>query len=256
MELAAALGLGDRELVSFVGAGGKKTAMRQLVAEANMRGLEAGYTTSTHMPPPPELPLVLAHPDDIRSEIEGAMAPFALARDRVTEPKRVDEKVRGFDPDVMSSLFAERVFDWLLVKADGARMREFKAPGPNEPPIPRASTYVVPVVSVHAVGQPLTDDIVHRVERVKRCADIAEGDPLTPEIVGQILAHPDGGLKRVPNTATVVPLLNKADDSTLTKRAHRVVSAAFEYTSRFDRALICSFEANRLIDVTRERSGQ
>ncbi|WP_306061759.1 selenium cofactor biosynthesis protein YqeC [Natronococcus wangiae] len=250
MNLADALGLGDEELVSFVGAGGKKTAMSQLIAEAGDRGLKAGYTTSVHMPPPPDLPLVLADPTRIQSNLDDTTPPVALASERVVDPDRVDDKVRGFQPAVLSSMFRDGYFDWVLVKADGARMRECKAPGPNEPPIPRRSTYVVPVASVQAVGQPLADDVAHRVEQIERCADISEGERLTPSVVGQVLAHPDGGMKRVPDDATVVPLINKADDAALERRAEEVLSVALEHTSRFDRGLVSSFETDRLTVVT------
>ncbi|UHQ96190.1 selenium cofactor biosynthesis protein YqeC [Natrinema halophilum] len=249
MNLAETLGLGDDELVSFVGAGGKKTAMTRLVAEASERGLEAGYTTTTHMPPP-DLPLVLADPDRIESSVDDATAPIALARTRVSNPSRVDEKVRGYQPATLNSLFDDAPFDWLLVKADGARMREFKAPGPNEPPIPQTSTVVVPVASVQAVGQPLADDVVHRVDRIERCADISAGERITPDVIGQVLAHPDGGLKHVPDDATVVPLVNKADDATLARQATDAVSTALERTSRLDRGIVTSFETNRLTAVT------
>jgi probable selenium-dependent hydroxylase accessory protein YqeC len=50
--LADVLSLSMPELVAFVGAGGKKTAMRRLVSEANTHGFRAGYTTTTHTPPP------------------------------------------------------------------------------------------------------------------------------------------------------------------------------------------------------------
>ncbi|MFC4541459.1 selenium cofactor biosynthesis protein YqeC [Halosolutus amylolyticus] len=250
MNLADALGLGDEELVSFVGAGGKKTAMERLVTEADDRELAAAYTTSTHMPPPAALPLVLADPDRVRAVLDEETAPIALASDRIADPDRVDEKVRGYDPAVLSSLFREGAVDWLLLKADGARMREFKAPGPDEPPIPESSTFVVPVTSVRAVGRPLTADVVHRVDRVERLSGLTEGDPLTPDAVGRVLAHPRGGLKRVPDDATVVPLVNKADDERLERRAKAVLSAALEHTSRFDRGLVCSFESNRLTIVS------
>ncbi|WP_265108591.1 selenium cofactor biosynthesis protein YqeC [Halosolutus halophilus] len=249
MNLADGLGLGAEELVSFVGAGGKKTAMGHLVAAAGDRGLDAGYTTSTHMPPPTDLPLVLADPDRVRTVLDDETAPIALASDHVADPDRVDEKVRGYEPAVLSSLFRDGDLDWLLVKADGARMREFKAPGPDEPPIPRASTCVVPVASVQAVGQSLTDDVAHRVDRIERCTDTAEGERITPETVGRVLAHPAGGRKNVPDDATIVPLVNKADDDALERRAEEVLSAAFEHTTRFDRGLISSFETNRLTVV-------
>jgi len=52
MELSTALGLSDRALVAFVGAGGKKTAMHRLATEGTERGYDVGFTTTTQMPPP------------------------------------------------------------------------------------------------------------------------------------------------------------------------------------------------------------
>ncbi|WP_254525558.1 selenium cofactor biosynthesis protein YqeC [Natrinema caseinilyticum] len=249
MDLADGLGLEDDELVSFVGAGGKKTAMGHLVAEAADRGLDAGYTTSVQMPPPPDVPLALTDGERPSADLDDVTAPVAIARARVSDPDRVDEKVRGYAPDVLSSVFAGGRFDWLLVKADGARMREFKAPGADEPQIPTASTVVVPVVSVRAIGQPLTDDIVHRVDRIERCTALSAGERITAAAVGQVLAHPDGGLKNVPADATVVPLVNKADTATLERRATDALSTALARTSRFDRGLVTSFETDRLVVV-------
>lgn len=249
MDLADGLGLEDDELVSFVGAGGKKTAIGHLIAEADDRGLDAGYTTSVQMPPPPDVPLALIDSDCVSADVDELSAPVALASARVSDPDRVDEKVRGYAPGVLDSVFADGRFDWLLVKADGARMREFKAPGADEPPIPTASTVVVPVVSVRAVGRPLTDDVAHRVERVERCAPLSAGEEITTTAVGHVLAHPDGGLKNVPADATVVPIVNKADTAALERRATDVLSAALERTSRFDRGLVTSFETGRLVVV-------
>jgi probable selenium-dependent hydroxylase accessory protein YqeC len=103
----------------------------------------------------------------------------------------------------------------VLVKADGARTREFKAPGDREPRIPRGVDTVVPIASVHAVGKPLSADHVHRPERVAAIADRDRGDPIRPVDVARVLASERGGLKGVPDGATVVPVLNKVDDADL-----------------------------------------
>ena len=250
MELARALELGDRECVSFVGAGGKKTAMAHLAETATERGLRAGYTTTTHMPPP-DYPLVLAAPEELPSALDDHPTPVAVAAERVENPERATEKVRGYDSDVLDDLFDERVFDWLLVKADGARRREFKAPGPDEPVIPAASTHVVPVASVHAVGEPLDERTVHRPERVAALTDLAIGDEITPEAMGTVLASDDGGCKHIPPDATVTPLVNKADTPTLRERAETVLAAALERTDRFTSGLVCSFETHTLSRVER-----
>jgi probable selenium-dependent hydroxylase accessory protein YqeC len=250
MDLAGALGLGDRELVSFVGAGGKKTAMAQLTDTATDRGLQAGYTTTTHMPPP-DYPLVVADGRELPGELLAVDEPVAFARERVANPDRAAQKVRGHDPETIDDLFESGAFDWLLVKADGARRREFKAPDQDEPAIPSASTHVVPVASIQAVGEPLDEQTVHRPERVADLTGLAVGDEITPAAVGTVLASDDGGCKGVPDGASVTPLVNKADTPALQETAHAVVEAALERTERFSSGLVCSFNAGTIEVVER-----
>lgn len=235
--LTDALDLEERELVSFVGAGGKKTAMSYLVDEAAKRGYSACYTTTAHMPPPDGIPLQLAPPDEL-ADVSGESV--ALARERVANPERVDSKVRGYEPETFDALHASGAFDWLLVKADGARMREFKAPDPDEPPIPKSSTAVVVVASVRAVGRRLDAGHVHRPERVAALDDCDEGDLLTPEMMAAVLAHDRGGRKNVPPDATLTVLLNKADTSELRATARTVLDGVFERTSRVKRGVVAS----------------
>ncbi len=252
MDLAEALGLADRELVAFVGAGGKKTAMATLAEAGVGRGLRVGYTTTTHMPPPGGLPLVVANTDDLPDALASVEAPVAFARKEVANPDRATRKVRGHDAAVVDELFDGGRFDWLLVKADGARRREFKAPGPDEPVIPGASTSVVPVASVAAVGKPLDAETVHRPEHVATITGLDHGDVITPAAVGTVLASDEGGCKGVPGDAATTPLVNKADTPSLQESAREVVSEALERTDRFNRGLVCSFEHGFLEVVERE----
>jgi len=243
MDLAGALALGDRALVSFVGAGGKKTAMARLVAEATERGRRAGYTTTTHVPPPAGLPLVVAEPEGLDEALARATPPVAFARSWVAHPERADRKLRGFDPAVVDRVHRSGAFDWLAVKADGARRRPFKAPGPDEPSVPDETTLVVPVVGVSAVGRPLSTDAVHRVDRVAAATGLDPGDPIDAAAVGAVLASPEGGLKGVPPGATVVPLVNQADTPELRRTARAALEHAFAASDRFERGLVTSFEA-------------
>ncbi|MEF8782178.1 MAG: selenium cofactor biosynthesis protein YqeC [Haloarculaceae archaeon] len=243
MDLADCLGLGDRELVAFVGAGGKKTAMGHLTARGEARDLAVGYTTTTHTPPPANLPLVLTGERSPLDALEGATSPVAFAAERVADPDRATEKVRGFDPGVIDEVCGSGRFDWLLVKADGARRREFKAPGPEEPVVPGATTHVVPVASVQAVGEPLDAPAVHRPERVAAVAGVDVGDSVTPATVGQVLGSDEGGLKRVPGGAAVTPVVNKADTAELREQAREALSVALAQSDRLTRGLVTSFEA-------------
>jgi len=241
MDLASALELGDREMVAFVGAGGKKTAMGALAETARERGLTAGYTTTVHTPPPPEIPLVVdSTPDEAALAGHGPVVAFAA--ERVADPQRASEKVRGYAPAVLDRAFEAAWVDWLLVKADGARRREFKAPGPDEPVVPPRATHVVPVASVQAVGEPLDTPTVHRPERVAALTETAVGEPITPRTVGRVLASDQGGLKGVPEDAAVTPLVNKADTPALRKQGRAVLRIAIEEGERIDRGLVASLE--------------
>lgn len=249
MDVSGLLGLGERELVACVGAGGKKTVMGCLAEESARRGLEAGYTTTTHMPPP-AYPLVVADSGALSCALAGRDRPLAFASERVTNPQRAAEKVRGFESGVLDTMFERSAFDWLLVKADGARRREFKAPGPDEPVIPTQSTHVVVVASVRAIGSPVEAATVHRPQRVAALTELDIGDALTPASIGTVLASEDGGLKAIPDGARVTPLINKADTPAQRETARAVVRAALDRTDRFSRGLVSSFEVDTMELVT------
>lgn len=249
MELSAALELGDRELVSFVGAGGKKTSMGTLVRDAESRGLVPGYSTTTHMPPPPEIPLVCVPSGGVTSAVSGRNAPIAFASEWVSDPDRAETKVKGFDPGVIDELYESKGLDWVLVKADGARRRDFKAPDRTEPAIPSRSTVVVVVASVAAVGRPNDTDWVHRPERVAEIADVSVGEPLTPVSMAAVLASDRGGTKAIPERARAVLLVNKADTRERQQAARSIVRETHRQTDRFSRGFISSFTEGLLEGV-------
>ncbi|PSQ58825.1 MAG: putative selenium-dependent hydroxylase accessory protein YqeC, partial [Halobacteriales archaeon SW_9_67_25] len=113
----------------------------------------------------------------------------------------------------------------VLVKADGARMRRFKAPDDREPRLPSRAGTVIPIASAHVMGQPLDGDRVHRVDRVSELTGLDPGDEIRPRDIATVLTSERGGRKGVPEGATVVPLLNMVDDATLEERAREVAHA-------------------------------
>ena len=249
MNLAGALGLDERELVAFVGAGGKQTTMSALAEAAG--GRRVGYTTTTHMRPP-EFPLVLARESELRGRLAEGPEAVAFAAERVENPARAASKVRGYDPAVADALFEAGAFDWLLVKADGARRREFKAPAEHEPAIPPGATTVVVVASAAVLGEPLDESLVHRPERVAALAGIDRGDDLTTAAVAAVLADAEGGLQNVPPRSDVVVVLNKADTPALRDGARTVVRSVLDRTDRISHGAVTSFRAGTCETVVRE----
>lgn len=202
--LASALGVAAGEVVAFVGAGGKTSALFRLADEIAAAAGQVVTTTTTR----------LAASEATRAPVHvraAAELPAALASARhVLLTGGIDaaaDKLLGVAPEALCALRRPRVA--LLVEADGSRRLPFKAPGEHEPVVPPCATLVVWVVGVDAVGQPLDAAHVHRPELVAR---IHPGAAVTPEMVAAVAAHPQGGCKNVPAGARVVLLVNKVDD--------------------------------------------
>lgn len=214
----------------LVGAGGKKTTLYALASRLDRAILTATVripifdrrvaTVRTATDPVAELAAIREGEHDR----DGNPAfPLGL----VPERER-DDRYRGYDPETVDRLSAAHDGP-VLVKADGARNRSFKAPNDREPRIPAGADTVVPVASAHAVGEPLSEAVVHRPERVAAVADATVGDEITPEVVGRVVADEAGGLKGVPADATVIPLVNMVDDDADEVVARAIAAAIHEH---------------------------
>jgi probable selenium-dependent hydroxylase accessory protein YqeC len=218
MDLVEALGA-DRGVTCVVGAGGKKTTLYALAE----RLARAVVTATVRIP-------------IFDARVAGVTAtedPIAAVRAATEWPVGVvagrdGDRYQGYDPAVVDALAAADVAEAVLVKADGARTRWFKAPGPDEPRLPASADVVVPIVSARVVGERLDGTHVHRPERVAAVAGLAPGDSIGPDAVGAVLASPDGGLKDVPEGASVVPLVNMVDDDALEARAREIAAAVLD----------------------------
>jgi molybdenum cofactor cytidylyltransferase len=104
--------------------------------------------------------------------------------------------------------------DVVIVEADGAKGRSLKAPAHYEPVIPASTSILVLLAAIDALDKPLEDQWVHRLEIVVRLAKAQLGQIITSELMSTVLLHPEGGLKDVPPSARVVPLINKVSAST------------------------------------------
>ncbi len=65
-------------------------------------------------------------------------------------------KLGGPPPEAIDRLFAETSAAYVIVEADGAHRMAIKAPADHEPVIPSASTTVVVVASMAAIGGPIS----------------------------------------------------------------------------------------------------
>lgn len=229
-----------------VGAGGKKSTMYALAAR-----LERAIVTATvRIPPFEEHVTKVRVTEDPRAVLDDDLAyPVGLVR-----AQERPDRYRGYDPGTVDALAADLPADVsVVVKADGARTRWFKAPAENEPQLPTAADVVVPIASARIVGERLDDDHVHRPERVAALTGLEPGDRISARDVATVLTSDRGGLKDVPRDATVIPLVNMVDDADLETTA-REIAAAIHDRRDVSRVVLTRLPEDRpVVDVVSRR---
>ena len=241
MRLAQALALTDGDLVALTGAGGKTAALFRLADDVVERGGRVITTVTTRLAAdqltraPHHLSAFAAN----RAALTAALNKYAHVL--VTGP--VDQtlgKAAGVTAGLVAELHQLPDLAALLVEADGARQLPFKAPAAHEPVIPEAATVVLVVAGLRVLGQPLTDQFVHRPEIVAELAGARLGEPVTPETVARVLAHAAGGLKGVPAGARVCVLLNQIETDEELALGRLIAARILLLTGRVERVLLGS----------------
>jgi len=238
-----------RGVVCLVGAGGKKSTIYQLARRCTGR---VGITATAHIEPFPREYArdAVVCEDGIVARVRAAAA--TQRRLAFAKPCPNPGRLLGVTIDELDEIWRAAKFDLCLVKADGARGRILKAPAAHEPAIPPCATTVIPVVSARAFGQPVTDRIAHRPALVAAVCGLAGDEAFAPAHLARLLASPEGSLRGVGTTATVVPLINMVDDDELAVLARRAALGALALTDRFDRVLLASMRrAQPIVDVVR-----
>ncbi len=233
-----------RGLICVGGAGGKKTTLHRLV-EAHLAAGTAwiGLTCTVAMAPPPRWlgEQVIAE----RAHLMGALD--RLGRDKrvvvYAQPPPKPGRIGGVPPEDVARLHHHGRFEVTLIKADGARMRWIKAPARGEPVLPPGVATVLPLVSARVFGQPLSEAVAHRLERVAAVTGARPGEAVTPEHVARLLSSEHGALHGV-GTATVVPIINMVDDQTALEAARAAARLALEASGRIARVVLASMIAS------------
>jgi molybdenum cofactor cytidylyltransferase len=127
----------------------------------------------------------------------------------------------------------------LLLEADGSRLRPAKAPAEHEPNIPPFVDGVVVVFGLSALGMPLNEKWVHRVERFSDLSGLSEGDQISAEAAIRVLLHSQGGLKGIPSGVRRYCLLNQADKPQLTSLGNRIARSLIP---AYDTCLVASLQ--------------
>ncbi|MFC1921914.1 selenium cofactor biosynthesis protein YqeC [Chloroflexota bacterium] len=221
MELAHAFRINTGESLAFSGAGGKTTALFRLARQLEPPVL---VTTTTHLSSE-QIALAdqtikvdeLIDLEDLFSILEPGVVILIGNEDQ-------DDRVKGLPEWQLKRVaeIAQRRKITLLIEADGSRQRPLKAPAGHEPVIPSYVDHVVVVAGLSALGKPLNEQWVHRVEHFSDLSGLVEGEQISTAAITRVLLDLSGGLKGIPAGAKKMCLLNQADDTQLQAQANRI----------------------------------
>ncbi len=229
-DLAEALGLKAKEVISLAGGGGKTTLMFRLARELVLSGQSVVTTTTTRIlePTSEETPCFFVHRDGARIKefVKRHIEEFrhvTLAGERLES-----KKVKGVDPSLIVDLWDLSLCNYIIVEADGAAGKPVKAPREQEPVIPVNTTVFIAIVGIDSVGLELNENNVFQPERISRLTGSPLGKKLSIEALATLITHPQGVLKGAPILSRGVVLLNKVDLPNGRSRAQELAERVLE----------------------------
>ncbi len=202
-------------LVNFVGGGGKTALIFRLMDEIIKEG-SVLYTTTVRIHPPDtgknlavissgNLQLLRHLADDVIRNLPQQNYKLVLTREFM-DP----DLLRGVPSDFLESMDRSKLAI-LLNEADGAARFSLKLPRKGEPVLMEKSDFLVPVVGIDCLHQPLGPDVVFRFQTLADRFSLKAGDPITPQTAASILMHPEGVCKGHQKGITIIPYINKVD---------------------------------------------
>lgn len=217
-------------IVSFVGGGGKTSALFSL-ARRQRHPVLLTTTTKVGFNQVQTADRILP-PRDFLAEPEIAGESRVIWVSELPENGET-RKISGISSADFTELArrAARLGYSILIEADGAHRRSIKAPETHEPVIPPETTAVAACIGLSVLGQPATDESVHRLVRYLDCVGGQPGDIITEDSILRLVAHPEGSFKSTPDSAERILLLNQADNAALLDRALKIADRALSAAS-------------------------
>ncbi|MEN8212016.1 MAG: selenium cofactor biosynthesis protein YqeC [Thermodesulfobacteriota bacterium] len=212
--LIKALQLNKKGVISLIGAGGKTSLMFLLAKKLSQSKKRVLTTTTTKifMPEPDFSPDTIIE-DDVNELIKKARCNtkhyhhFSAGRKHDT----ISGKLKGFEPEIIDHLWQTKIFDWIIVEADGAKQKPLKSSNLNEPVISKATTHLILVTGLDAVGKTLDENHVHRPEIFSDNTGLGMGEKIDAQSIASSIGFEIKKAKSFCSSSLNFILLNKAD---------------------------------------------
>ncbi|MBP1763429.1 MAG: hypothetical protein H6Q65_487 [Firmicutes bacterium] len=194
MNLWDAIGWQSPSILACSGAGGKTSVLMTLAACARLHCRTMLLTTTTKM--------YWNQVKDWHPVLADDFAEGAAAAERILQTEGLagwftglqEQKVTGLPPQWIDTLAQRAAFSetYIAVEADGAKERLIKASADCEPVIPVTTAITLGVLSLEAVGLPLSSAIAHRLELVMEILGKEQGERIDERDLAKLALHERG----------------------------------------------------------------
>lgn len=201
------ININEKNIISFVGGGGKTTSMYTLANELSSLGKKVLVTTTTHMHMPKDYINFKGDLNEIKERFKGNNLITVGIKDR-------NEKISSVGEDIAITLI--ELCDFLLIEADGSKMLPLKAPASHEPVILSNTTMIVGVAGIDSLSKSIKE-ICHRPEHVCNILRKKYEDKINEKDIATLLSSENGQKKYIDkcNNAEYRAIINKVDNEEL-----------------------------------------
>lgn len=205
------ISLDTKQLISFVGAGGKTTTLFKLTNELRNEGKKILVTTTTaiYLPEKEKYDEIII--DNSKNIIEKLIniknKPIVLIGSKISS----ENKVLGVKSEFLDIINKKKVFDYILVEADGSKEKPIKCPSEYEPVVPNSTSLIVGIIGLDAIGKRVNNMNVHRVDLFEKVIGCKENDILSIDHIIELIKNKNGLFGNCHDNIGKIVLLNKFD---------------------------------------------
>ena len=117
-----------------------------------------------------------------------------------------------------------KIFDYIIIEADGSRRKSIKAPASHEPVIPSLTTKMVGLIGMDCVNKKIYEENVHRADIFCSITNRKIGDVINADVIYNLITAREGIFKGTPANIEKHLILNKVETKDRKKVSDRVKS--------------------------------
>lgn len=212
------LNIDKGEVLSLVGGGGKTTILFSLGEELKKLNKNVLLTTTT---------AIFNPKGDYDNFFIGDIGRINNQFGSITifGEKLEGKKLLGPSLSKMRNIIENRIFDSVIIEADGARMKPIKAPDEHEPVISKLTTKTIGVIGLDCLDKKI-ESIVHRPEIFINITDENYSDKIEENSIIKLVLNKKGLFKK--SQGEKILILNKASTKNRIEKGINIRSSLFK----------------------------